>query len=195
MVGTAQKPIILTGPVNNQNKGSWDQVSIYSSRSDNQFEYVQFINGGSREDWAVVTLYFNAKLKMNNCLIDGSLGSGAMATDASQKFTSFENNTIKNCEKYPVRLADLAQCSVLNETSQLGQNSLPVVWVYSLNMTADFTLNKTTVPYAFEYSSYVEKNLTIGKGVQLLFSADTWMNVVNSGRLQCIKLGRTVYCQ
>ena len=184
MVGTAQKPIILTGPVNNQNKGSWDQVSIYSSRSDNQFEYVQFINGGSREDWAVVMLYYNAKLKMNNCLIDGSLGSGAMATDASQKFTSFENNTIKNCEKYPVRVADLSQCSVLNETSQLSQNSLPVVWVFSLNMTADFTLNKTTVPYAFEYSSYVEKNLTIGKGVQLLFSTDTWMNVVNSGKLQ-----------
>lgn len=184
MVGTPQQPIILTGPVNNQNKGSWDQVSIYSSRNDNQFEYVQFINGGSNEDWAVVVLFYNAKLRMNNCLIDGSLGSGAMTSDQSQKFTSFENNTIKNCERYPIRMADLSHCSVLNETSQLALNNRPMVWVYGLSMNEDFTLNKTTVPYAFENSAYVEKNLSIGKGVQILFSVDTWMNVINSGRLQ-----------
>ncbi|HPG33561.1 MAG: DUF5018 domain-containing protein [Lentimicrobiaceae bacterium] len=184
MAGTAQNPIVLTGPVNNQNKGSWDGVSIYSARSDNQFEYVQFINGGSNSDWAVVVLYYNAKLKMNHCMMDGSLGSGVMTTDLSQKITSFDNNTIKNCDKYPLVISDLAQCSVLNETTQLTLNSKPVVWVNGLNMTEDFTLNKTTVPYAFENSFYLENNLTIGKGVQLLFSADCWINVINSGRIQ-----------
>lgn len=184
MVGTAQKPIILTGPVNNQNKGSWDGVSIYSSRSDNQFEFVQFINGGSDNDWAVVVLFYNAKLRMNNCLVDGSLGCGVMTTDFSQVLSSFDYNTIKNCDKYPLSIEDLAQCRVLNETSSLSLNARPMVGVFGMNMTEDFTLNKTTVPYTLEYSFYVEKNLTIGKGVQLLFSADTWMNVVNSGRLQ-----------
>lgn len=184
MVGTAQKPIVLTGPVNNQNKGSWDGVSIYSSRSDNQFEFVQFINGGSDNDWAVVVLFYNAKLRMNNCLVDGSLGCGVMTTDFSQDLSSFDYNTIKNCDKYPLSIEDLAQCRVLNETSSLSLNARPMVGVFGMNMTEDFTLNKTTVPYTLEYSFYVEKNLTIGKGVQLLFSADTWMNVVNSGRLQ-----------
>ena len=184
MVGTAQKPIVLTGPVNNQNKGSWDGVSIYSSRSDNQFEFVQFINGGSDNDWAVVVLFYNAKLRMNNCLVDGSLGCGVMTTDFSQDLSSFDYNTIKNCDKYPLSIEDLAQCRVLNETSSLSLNARPMVGVFGMNMTEDFTLNKTTVPYTLEYSFYIEKNLTIGKGVQLLFSADTWMNVVNSGRLQ-----------
>lgn len=81
-------------------------------------------------------------------------------------------------------MADLSHCSVLNETSQLALNNRPMVWVYGLSMNEDFTLNKTTVPYAFENSAYVEKNLSIGKGVQILFSVDTWMNVINSGRLQ-----------
>ena len=50
MVGTAEKPIILEGPANNPNNGSWNGVRISSQRNDNQFEYVQFLRGGSDND-------------------------------------------------------------------------------------------------------------------------------------------------
>ena len=47
MVGTTDKPIVFTGPTNNPNNGSWNNILINSVRNDNRMEYVQFIRGGS----------------------------------------------------------------------------------------------------------------------------------------------------
>ena len=49
MQGTQDKPIVLTGPTNNQNVGSWGFVEILSKRSDNILEYVTLQNGGDDE--------------------------------------------------------------------------------------------------------------------------------------------------
>ncbi|MBP5562634.1 MAG: hypothetical protein J6X51_01200, partial [Bacteroidales bacterium] len=68
MVGTADKPITLTGPTNNQNIGAWDDVVVNSNRSDNQFEYVNFINGGSYDE----VVEINGKLSMKHCVINGA---------------------------------------------------------------------------------------------------------------------------
>ena len=76
MVGTAQKPIAFRGPVNNNNVGSWGHIEYNSRRADNQMEYVDFINGGSDEDFGVITLENSAKVSMTHCTIDGSLGYG-----------------------------------------------------------------------------------------------------------------------
>ena len=49
MQGTKDKPIVLTGPTNNPNPGSWDRVCVRSKRADNALEYVTFQNGGAGE--------------------------------------------------------------------------------------------------------------------------------------------------
>ena len=97
MVGTADKPIVLTGPANNPNKGSWSYVWVNSNRADNQFEYVTFNNGGSEA--AVIDV--PGKLSMKHCTINGALGNGL---NASGTLSAFENNTIKNVDQFPVAL-------------------------------------------------------------------------------------------
>ena len=64
MVGTEDKPIVLRGPINNNNPGSWKWVDIYSARNDNRMEYVEFLNGGSDANYGVVLVEDDAKLSM-----------------------------------------------------------------------------------------------------------------------------------
>ncbi|MCR5014521.1 MAG: DUF5018 domain-containing protein [Bacteroidales bacterium] len=101
MVGTAEKPIVLEGPANNPNNGSWGNVVIRSKRNDNQFEYVRFLRGGHGDgDWDGVIHLINGTLSMKSCIIDGGLGNG-LVTEYDSYLTGFEKNTIKHCDGYP----------------------------------------------------------------------------------------------
>lgn len=98
MVGTATKPILFTGPANNQNVGAWAEISVSSKRTDNVWEYVTFKNGGSGDN--VVAILGSVSIK--NCTIDGSGKYGLGMYGDQATLAAFENNTIKNCKKYPV---------------------------------------------------------------------------------------------
>ena len=95
-VGTEKKPIVLRGPVNNNNPGSWNYVDLYSRRSDNKLEYVQFLNGGASESYAPLCIEDGARVSIRNCSFEGSLGYGIWSCGA---ITAFENNTIKGAQK------------------------------------------------------------------------------------------------
>lgn len=184
MVGTADKPIILEGPQNNPNNGSWNSVRINSKRTDNQFEYVQFLRGGSDEDniWAGVVRVANGRLSMKNCLIDGGLGMGLVADYDDAFLTAFENNTIKNCAYLPVYFEFVpAACKNIGTGNLFSGNGYNLVGVNScyFEMTENLTLHNIGYPYYLggEVAFWGNKTMTIEPGVTLLFESERGLEI------------------
>ena len=166
MVGTADKPIILTGPTNNQNKGSWKFINVRSNRSDNAFEYVQFNNGGA--DDAVI--FVDGKLSMKHCTINGSLGNGVNVS-GSATLTAFENNTIMNVNQYPISMevADAPQLGSGNTYTANGKNMIELF--YHWVSENSYTINAQPIPFYASDGIGVDENasLTLGAGVEMVF--------------------------
>lgn len=174
MVGTAEKPIVFTGPTNNQNKGSWGYIEINSVRNDNRLEYVHFINGGSSETNWYATVMIDGKVHMNNCLIDGSLSNGIYASGSG--FYSFTNNTIKNCTNYPIYVnnnVSLYSLGTGNVFQTNGKNMLYVNPDY-FEMSDHTTLKKMDVPYFFNGGINLSGafTYTIEAGTQMYFNSE-----------------------
>lgn len=174
MVGTSTNPIILTGPVNNPNKGSWLGVTYLSNRADNSMEYVQMLNGGAWENDGVLMVNGTGRLSVSHCLISGSLGYGMVLRDDA-KFNSFSSNTIQNCDKAPVWGNYIENILSLNNTSTFQNNGMNFIQVFASSIPAyDITINKASVPYYFEGGLYSnDKKITIQPGTTLLFNGTT----------------------
>lgn len=184
MVGTADNPIILQGPANNPNNGSWNRVCITSTRGDNQFEYVQFLRGGSGDaPWdGVVSV--RGKLSMKNCTVDGSLCNGVATEYEGTYFSAFENNLVKNCSKYPLYFErGYSACKGLgtgnNFTANAGGN---VVFVQygGIDMTTEsLTLANIGFPYRFNDGCGLEgnKTFTIEAGTVIEMAPNTSFGV------------------
>ena len=142
MQGTKDKPIVLTGPTNNPNPGSWDVVCIRSKRADNILEYVTFQNGGAGE----YVLAIDGSASVKNCTIDGTGNNGIFIF----KTTAFENNTIKNCKNYPVTYHTWSECTTIggkgNTFENNGKNFIYIRTHYGDDNTT-YTFTKESIPY------------------------------------------------
>ena len=96
MSGTENNPIVLCGPTNQQQPGSWGRVVVNSSRLDNTFAWVEFRNGGSSDDLHGGVVYVRGSLSMMCCTIDGSNGSG-LVTEGECALPIFGYNIIQHC--------------------------------------------------------------------------------------------------
>lgn len=181
MLGTAAKPIVLCGPTNNTNKGSWDRVIISSARADNAFEYVQFLNGGSGEN--VVSV--NGKLSMKHCTINGSLRNGV---DVSGELTAFEGNAINNCNEYPliINIAKFPQLGSGNTYSGNTKNMIygDGLWLDEENTTYQY--NPQTIPFYMSDGVIVDAHATlkIAAGVEMVFPYDKTLDIYDGCLLQ-----------
>ena len=182
MVGTAEKPIILEGPANNPNNGSWNGVRISSKRNDNQFEYVKFLRGGSDDGiWSGVVHLTNGRLGMKNCLIDGSLGNGIGVEYEDAFFTAFENNTVKNCAAYPWHNEYLnSACKNIGTGNTFSDNETNMVNVfYGIGAEENLTLHELSIPYYFRdgMGLYFDKTFTIEAGVDIVMPIHSGIGV------------------
>ena len=183
MVGTEEKPIILEGPTNNNSNGSWHNVKIDSKRNDNQFEYVQFLRGGSGEgEWEGVVHLANGRLSMKNCLIDGSLGMGIVTEYEEAYFTAFENNTIKNCAAYPWISEDFqAICKNIGAGNTFENNGKNMVCSRhgAGELKENLTIHELPIPYYFPDGTSFDgnKTLTIEPGVKFMMPINTGIGV------------------
>ena len=100
MSGTENNPIVLCGPSDQQYPGSWGRVVINTNRLDNTFSWVEFRNGGNREDLYGGVVNVRGSLSMMCCTIDGSNGSG-LVTEGESVLPVFAYNIIQNCTGYP----------------------------------------------------------------------------------------------
>ena len=181
MVGTADKPITLTGPTNNQNPGSWNDVVVNSNRNDNQFEYVNFINGGSYDD--VVLVY--GKLSMKHCTINGALHYG-LAMEGN--LSAFENNTIKNTE-YPIHINEHEKVGCLGTGNTYANNTKNMIviddyWLDEDNLTVTYT--NQGIPYFMKSGVHVDGTaiMRVEAGVEFVFDYDQSVSVNTNALLQ-----------
>ena len=183
MVGTAEKPIRLVNPLNNNNPGAWRSISIHSNRNDNQFEYVEFINGGSDE---YDVIWNDGKLSMKHCLIDGGLGNG-VELGWTGVFTAFENNTIKNVN-YPLWINAYEKASILGggNTYTNNTNNMIMVDTYYLDEQHTATISNQGIPYYIKDGINVCENskMVINEGVEFVFDADKEFVISEDSRLE-----------
>ena len=174
MEGTADNHIRLVNATNNQNHGAWGYVEVKSSRSDNKFEYVDFINGGSNDN-AVVYVDGDAKLSMKNCLIDGSLGNGIVVDGT---LTAFENNTITDCEKYPIELRTGVHVNQIGTGNDFTGNDYDMILMnfYWLDheTVKTFTFANHGIPYFMADGMRVDENsiMIVEAGCEFVFPYD-----------------------
>lgn len=185
MVGTATKPIILTGPVNNNNKGSWAGIVYYSNRADNLMDYVQLINGGHASSEAAISLNGNSSLRMTNSSIRGSSMYGIVMYYG--KLPVFSNNVIDGCEDAPIWCGDINLLGTLGNTNTFTNNSKPYILVDN-GMTIDnsLTIPNPGIPIRLDESVFVYKDLNLGEGVVLEFEYGMMMYVQNGGMLNAV---------
>lgn len=178
MVGTAEKPIVFQGPVNNVNKGSWGYIQYKSNRSDNQMEYVIMKNGGSNE-YAVLTTYLEGSVSVKNCTIDGGLGNGFETIyNNGKNLKAFENNTIKNVNGYPISIGTLVANSLGsgNKFETNGNNFIQLTG--HLSDKEELTLNKQEIPYLIDGIQLNGRcEMTVNAGVTIAFEKNSEMVV------------------
>ena len=181
MVGTADKPIRLVNALNDNHPGAWYGIQISSKRNDNQFEYVEFVNGGSGDD--VITVF--GKLSMKHCTIDGALHQG-VALGGDGVFTAFENNTIKNCGGYPVWLNETNKASILGSGNTYVENGSNMINLASNYLYENTTINNQGIPYYVQEGLYVPENvkITIEPGVELTFDYDRRFEITGDARFE-----------
>lgn len=185
MLGTAEKPIILEGPVNNPNNGSWNRVLVHSNRNDNKFEYVQFLRGGSSDQKWNGVVNVRGRLSMKNCIIDGSLNSG-ISTEYEGYLTEFENNAITHCAMYPWITENIyTLCSNISLTNTFTNNGDNCVYVDPASFELDddnYTLQALSIPYYLHQGLNLtgNKTFTIEKGASFLMAALTNIRVEGS---------------
>lgn len=178
MVGTADKPIVLTGPANNPNKGSWSYVWVNSNRADNQFEYVTFNNGGSEA--AVIDV--PGKLSMKHCTINGALGNGL---NASGTLSAFENNTIKNVDQFPVALWNYKLLNSFgngNTYMNNGHNMIKMdcYWLDNEGNTETIGFRNQGIPYYMYQGVNLQSTqdvMRVYEGTEIVFAHNTDMYV------------------
>lgn len=188
MQGTKDKPIVLTGPANNQNIGSWDGVAIRSNRADNILEYVEFKNGGSN----VWLLDIVGKASVKNCTFDGATQNG-ISIGQEANLAAFENNTIKNCKEYPLTFYHNRELKNLGSGNVFENNGKQLIYCADKYMSDDnsnFTVHKAAVPYFFNdgLDVYNRVTVTFDPGVKIVLNRNV---KVGLGRDAVIKLKGT----
>lgn len=189
MVGTAANPITLTGPTNNPNPGAWNRVEITSKRNDNQFEYVNFINGGSGDQ----VLYVSGKLSMKHCNINYSQSNGAVL-GYEGVFTAFENNSLQHVSGYPLVLNthEKVNCLGTGNTYNTSPNynqtfnmiMIDDYWLDEDNVTA--TYSNQGIPYYLPTGLHVDGNAIakVNAGVVFVMAYEQSVSVNANALLQ-----------
>ncbi len=185
VLGEKEKPVMFTGPINNKNKGSWGYIEFTSKRNDNQLKNVIFENGGSRD--AVIYLT-NAKVAIDSCTIDGSLGNGIYAS--SSEISSFTGNTIKNCDGAPIESNNLEAYQNVKEGNVYSNNNENVLKLTNRVSIADMKNKKAVlkhqgIPYLLELPIDVDNasELTIEPGVTIQMAADGFIEATGASSI------------
>jgi hypothetical protein len=182
MAGTANEPIILTGPVNNNNKGAWAGIRYRSNRADNLIEYVHIINAGNTNSEAALYLEYTARVSVKNTMITRSLEYGVLVWGG--KFSEFSNNTISECEKAPIWADRVEVLGTINNSNAFINNGNPFVLIqYSSSPEIDFTLKKLSIPYLFRDGLAIDKTFTLEAGTQMLMYLNTEISIYENGRM------------
>lgn len=182
IAGTFAEPVILTGPVGNNSKGSWTGLRYFSSRMDNLIQFAEIINAGNQVNDAAIYLVTEAAVNINNTIISGSVRNGIV--NWGGRIREFSNNVIADCNDAPLYTYSLGTILSLDSSNEFINNGTQAVIVeYADLYTNDITLNRLQIPYLFNHGIALDRTLTVEKGTQMLFNGNTEFNIYDNGRL------------
>ncbi|HLW08292.1 MAG TPA: DUF5018 domain-containing protein [Marinilabiliaceae bacterium] len=187
MIGTAEKPIVLTTPFSNDNKGAWAGIILESSRTENQMAYVQIKNAGNALGIREGAIYLdnNSTLRMNNSFITGALTDGIIIIEGT--LPVFNNNTISGCEGSPIWSSNLNSLGKIGSTNSLANNKKPYIYIgWSVDLSENLTFSNPGVPIRFAEDLGVRKDLNLQKGVVLEFNSGKVLTVVDEGMINAL---------
>ncbi len=191
-VGTADKPIILTGT--QTTRGSWRGLFVDSANAANIMEYVTVSYGGgqafnSNGDRGNIIVYADAALTLKNCAIIQSETSGLNAVYPNANITLQNNIFTGNANPLLINTVYATQTSA---TDNYAGNDLDRVLLY--NYSAEFQTpsvwKNINVPYRVTtlYGTQVNARgeLTIEPGVIIEMAAGTSFNIRDTGGLKMV---------
>lgn len=185
-VGTASEPIIFRGE--EDVRGYWMGMGIFSNTNRNELAYVTIKNGGEKgfdggNVKSNLIIEGNARLKMNNCRLEKSADFGLVIRAVEGMISSFIKNTITD-NKIPI------ECKIHhfhyfdNESDMTGndEDAILTSWANSAP-TVNATWKKTTVPYKIIKADIIDSEITIEPGVEIIMKDDAGMDVWENGTL------------
>ncbi len=152
--GAADSTITFTSNVPSPSPGDWQSIGIYEyAMSTTSFKYCTIEYGGEQESYG--TIYAdNASLKIADCTIRKSANDGIkLSYDAY--FTTFNNNTITECGRYPVFIYPDYVRTIGTGNSFLG-NTKDAIFVQGGNVVTTCTWADLGVPYE------IDEDISIG---------------------------------
>ncbi|MBP5456195.1 MAG: hypothetical protein J6Y37_06820 [Paludibacteraceae bacterium] len=186
MAGKDASPIILQGPNDNSNKGSWGYVEYRSGRMENEMTYVRINNGGCDKQDAVLRLTGNASISIQYCTLAGGLGMGISSFEAEgNPFKSFVGNRISNMDSYAMHIS-LMQVNHLGAGNQYPNNKNCILVSDSLIEAGAITFSNQGISYLMDGDLTVGEDgiLVMEAGVNLSFKQDAKLLVTTEGTLQ-----------
>jgi hypothetical protein len=183
-IGTAEKHIQFVGT--KTTKDAWNGMTI-NSNTENELRYCDFINGGKLSNGPYAVLNLNgASVGISHCRLSGGMMNGIRMSNGDGRscvLTTFDNNVIEGMEQSPIRTTAYGFVALgkLDLTSNLADNVNPYIYVDCPNtLTADATLNETSVPYYLSYPvAELRAKLTINAGVTIYMPENG--NFINGG--------------
>ena len=191
-VGTANKPIILTGT--QPTRGSWRGLFINSGNASNIMEYVTVSYGGgqafnSNGDRGNIIVYAGAALSLKNCNINNSQSSGLTARYGGTSLV-FQNNTF-TANANPL-LINSVYATQTSATDNYAGNDLDRVLLYnfSVEFQTPSVWKNINVPYRVLNTGGGAVNargeLTIEPGVTIEMSPGTSIGIRDTGGLKMV---------
>lgn len=186
MSGKDASPVILQGPNDNSNKGSWGYVEYRSGRMENEMLYVRINNGGCDKEGAVLRLTGNASVSIQYCTLAGGLGMGISSFEAEgNPFKAFVSNRISNFDSYAMHIS-LKQVNHLGVGNQYPNNKNCILVSDSLIEAEAITFSNQGISYLMEGDLTVGEDgiLVMEAGVNMSFKQDAKLLVTEAGTLQ-----------
>lgn len=186
MAGTPSQQIILQGPIDNSNKGSWGFVEYRSDRMENVMTYVRFNNGGSDKDNATLRLTEKASVAMQHCTMVGGLGVGISSyTAEGNPFRSFVSNKISNMDSYAMHIS-LPQINQLGAGNSYPNNRNFILVSGDSVASGMVAFSSQGIPFLMESDLTVGDDglLVIEAGTVIAFMQDKKLTVTPNGILQ-----------
>ncbi len=169
MKGTKEDPIIFRGVPTNPGSGAWDRIALHSSRKENVWEYVEFINGGSNEE--MVAILEEAKVTIKNCTFKGSDSDAIWVSDAATVLAA-ENNIFEDNAGYPIVVNDFRTLDTFSDNSfKNNDNEMIRINAYWFNNGNKYTLKNHGIPYFLHNGARAIDNgttCTIEEGVTFI---------------------------
>ncbi|MCQ2200569.1 MAG: DUF5018 domain-containing protein [Bacteroidales bacterium] len=169
MKGTKDMPIQFTGVPTNPGSGAWDRIALHSSRKENVWEYVEFINGGSNDE--MVAILDEAKVTIKNCTFKGSDSDAIWVNDAVTVLAA-ENNIFEDNAGYPIVVNDFRTLDTFSDNSfKNNDNEMIRINAYWLEKGNRYTLKNHGIPYFLYYGARAKDSgttCTIEEGVTFI---------------------------